>query len=291
MKKSLLKSLSLFLLIEISIVSYVVIFQKNLVYPGPKSISTSTPMDYGKTYEDIRIDVNGENNFIHAWWLPQKTNSSLQPSLLYLHGNGSSLGQLSNVASIFYDYGWNVLLFDYRNYGKSSGASEGISEESTNTDSLAAYSWLKNKGLSDNNIILWGHSLGSAVAAKLATIINPAGVILEGAFTSIYDMSRYKYWYLPLFPFMVRDKYNTIEKVKNIRAPLLMLHAEHDKVVPFSLGQKVFENANPPKQWITIEGVNHNDFPSVHKMYQERIKAFVHEAINNNTTTTYKPQP
>ena len=141
----------------------------------------------------------------------------------------------------------------------------------------------KSKGIPDNRIIIWGHSLGSSIAAELATQTHPAGLILEGAFPSIYAVSRQRNPWLLVFPFMIEDKFETDQYVKERSCPLLETHAEKDTIIPIELGQKVFDAAASPKQWLVIQGIDHNDFPSVAYQYKEPIQDFVKTCLSSNS--------
>lgn len=215
---------------------------------------------------------------LHGWWVPQ-SQPETAPTLLYCHGNGADLSALAEVASIFHSWGLNALLFDYRGYGSSSPAP--LSEQAVLEDSQAAYDWLtRAKGVPAKSIVFWGHSLGSAIAAKLATTRQAAGLILEGAFPRIYDVGRYRYPWLLLFPFMLFDPFATQEYLRSTEIPTLHLHAEKDSVIPLSLGQQLIKSSRPAAELIVLEGIDHNDFPSVQILYKERILRFIHSSIN-----------
>ncbi len=180
-------------------------------------------------------------------------------------------------SKIFYDFGFDSLLFDYRCYGSSCQGD--LSEQSLDTDAQAAYEWLKAKSIPEKRIMIWGHSLGSSVAAKLATQNHPAGLILEGAFPSMKSISRQRNPWLILPSFLIWDKFETGNYVQNRACPLLELHAEKDTVIPIELGREVFKLAVEPKQWLEIKGINHNDFPSVAYQYRDVIQAFTRNCL------------
>jgi hypothetical protein len=144
-----------------------------------------------------------------------------------------------------------------------------------NTDAHTAYDWLRAKGIPEERILIWGHSLGSSVAAQLTTQVHPAGLILEGAFPSIYAVSRVRFPWLLLAPAMVHDKFETERYVAARSCPLLELHAERDTIIPISLGERVFRSATEPKQWLLVKDTDHNDFPSVASIYKAPIQKFV----------------
>ncbi len=265
------------LLAYLSILGFYVAFQRKMVF-HPVGLTGATPADFHlKDYKDVSFP-SFDGVTLTGWWIEHPGKDSRRPVLLYCHGNADCLSQLAEVSKIFYDFGFDALIFDYRDYGGSGKAS--LSEKAVEGDALAAYQWVKTKGVPDSRILIWGHSLGSSVAAELATRTHPAGLILEGAFPSIYAVSRQRNPWLLVMPFMVLDKFETVKYVTERTCPLLEIHAEKDTIIPMELGRRVFEQAAEPKQWITITGINHNDFPSVAYQYENPIRDFVAKSLS-----------
>jgi fermentation-respiration switch protein FrsA (DUF1100 family) len=186
---------------------------------------------------------------------------------------------LAAVSKLFYDFGFDALLFDYRSYGNSEGTKRDLSEKALDEDAMTAYQWLRSKGIDEHNVIIWGHSLGSSVAAELASQIHPAGLILEGAFPSVYAVSRSRFPWLLLFRFMIHDPFETDRYVAQRTCPLLEIHGERDKVIPIALGEKVYQAASEPKQWLPVPGMNHFDFPCLASQYRQSIMDWVNECV------------
>ncbi|HXL73859.1 MAG TPA: alpha/beta hydrolase [bacterium] len=247
--------------------------QQNLVFV-PKKNDGTTPQKFGLTdYEDVKFK-NPEGQTLDGWWICHQ-DGQIHPTLLYCHGNAANLSLLSEVSKIFYDFGFDALIFDYRAYGDSEGTRSDLSEKAVDEDAMAAFQWLKNKNIEEKNIIIWGHSLGSSVAAELSTQTHPAGLILEGAFPSIYAVSRARFPWLLIFPFMITDQFNTALYVTERTCPLLEIHGESDTIIPFALGQQVYQAAVDPKQWIPVPNMNHMDFPSLATQYHQQIMDWV----------------
>ena len=263
----------------LTIVVGYVLFQRHLIY-HPVPLNGTTPENFGlKDFHDVSFG-SPDGITLTGWWIEHPEKDPHRPFLLYCHGNGDCVSQLAEVAKLFYDYGFDALIFDYRDYG---GSDKGpLSETALDGDAMGAYKFAKAKGIPDDRIIVWGHSLGSSVAAELATQIHPAGLILEGAFPSVYKVSRQRDPWLIIFPFMIWDKFETERYVKERSCPLLQIHAEKDTIIPISLGKDVFDKAAEPKQWITVTGINHNDFPSVAKQYEKPIMEFVNNCLVAN---------
>jgi pimeloyl-ACP methyl ester carboxylesterase len=158
-------------------------------------------------------------------------------------------------AQIFHSLGLNVFLFDYRGYGMSSGTP---SEEQTYEDASAAWRYLIDiRGIPESDIIILGRSMGGPIAAKLAKDHNPVLVILESTFTSIPDIGKSRF---PIFPtkLLVKIHYPTIDYIKEIQAPILIVHSRDDEIVPYWMGEMLFENANSPKEFVALSG-GHNE--------------------------------
>ena len=265
------------LLIYAALFAFIWVRQRSLIY-HPAANGPETPRDFGVDFQRIEL-VSADGAKISAWWIKHSDNTTGRPTVLYCHGNAGTLSRLSEVSSIFYNLGWNALLFDYREYGDSSTGTLGLSEAGLVSDAKAAYDWLIANSIPSNKIIVWGHSLGSGVAAELAAPLPVAGLVLEGTFPSVYRMSRFIYPWFPIFPFMLWDKYETEKRVIERKFPLLVMHSEKDTVIPLSLGREVFEIAAEPKEWLLVKDVGHADFPSVHTKYDQQLKDFAARAL------------
>jgi uncharacterized protein len=260
----------------LTIVGVYFTLQRKMIFQ-PVALDGTTPKKYSQSYRDVTFP-SSDGVTLKGWWIEHPQRDSKRPVLLYCHGNGDCLSQLAEVSKLFYDFGFDALIFDYRSYGGSSKAP--LSEKAVENDALAAYQWLKDKGIPDDRVLIWGHSLGSSVAANLATQTRPAGLILEGAFPSIYAVSRQRNPWLLLFPFMILDPFDTEKYVTQRACPLLMIHAERDTIIPIELGQRVFEKAADPKEWLLVKGINHNDFPSVAVKYKGSIQDFARRCLS-----------
>jgi len=225
-----------------------------------------------------QVDLVGEDVFsetndgvrIHGFWLPAEGATR---ALLFLHGNaGNASHRLPNAAELV-ALGTSVLLLDYRGYGLSDGTP---SEAGVYADAQAGLSHLiDERGLPMNRIVVFGRSVGGAVAVDLVQDRDVAGLILESTFPSVSAMARSVL--PPAAPFL-RGRFDSKSKIARLRAPLLFFHGDRDEIVPFSLGQELFEAAPEPKEFETIEGAGHNDTTNVGgRPYFERIRRFLDE--------------
>jgi fermentation-respiration switch protein FrsA (DUF1100 family) len=277
MKRQLLILLIPALLGYLTIVAAFDLKQKHIIFVPQPLDHITTPLKYHQPYEVVNF-TTADGVTLNGWWVHHPGSIQNRPALVYCHGNAAMLSLLANVTHIFYSYGFDALLFDYRSYGDSEKAP--LSEAAVDADALAAYHWVETKGYPEKHIFIWGHSLGSSVAAELATKTHPAGLFLEGAFPSIYDVSRARFPWLLVFPFMIKDQFRTEDYVKERTCPLLEIHGEKDTVIPLRLGEEVYADAAEPKGWIEIPKIDHLDFPSVSKQYEKPIMDFVKQCLS-----------
>lgn len=187
-----------------------------------------------------------------GWYVPA---AEARFTVLFCHGNGGNVSHTLDALCLFHNMGLNCLVFDYRGYGDSEGSP---TEAGTYLDARAAFDWLTQaKGLPAERIILCGRSLGGAIAAHLAAEVQPAGLALEGAFTSYADVGACFYPYLPVRWF-AWFRYDTLACIKQVRCPVMVVHSKDDAVVPPAFGLRLFQAANEPKRFTEIAG-GHND--------------------------------
>jgi uncharacterized protein len=213
----------------------------------PDNYFIGDPAGWGMPFEDV-IFPTADGLKLHGWFVPGKGDITL----LWCHGNAGNISyRLDNLKLINQRLGVNIFLFDYRGYGLSQGKP---TEEGTYLDAEAALEYLNSRtDIDAKAIVIFGRSLGGAVAVDLASKHPCLGLILESTFSSVGA----------LFPGLVADvlpiEYGSISKIGSIKAPLLMLHGDIDEVVPYASGQELFEAANEPKRFYTIVGAGHND--------------------------------
>jgi hypothetical protein len=200
--------------------------------------------------------------------------------LLWCHGNaGNIIHRLENLAELHHS-GLAVFLFDYRGYGRSGGRP---SEEGLYQDALAAYGHLtETRGVEPRRIVIFGRSLGSAVAGDLASRRPAAGLILESAFPSIRHLAKAYLWGLPAHWFLTAQ-FNLAERLPKIHMPVLVIHGDRDQTVPLSFGEQVFEAARPPKAFYRVEGADHNNLYVVGgERYFRRLKQFADDVARSS---------
>lgn len=244
-------SILLIIFIAYSILAWSVYFmQSSFIYRPVRNVPY-TPSDMDLIYEKVALKTD-DGLKIAAWFVPCEKAIM---TVLFCHGNGGNMTHRLDTINILNELGLNCLIFDYRGYGDSQGKP---SENGTYLDAQAAWKWLTHKkGIKAEQIIIFGRSLGGSIAANLAARIIPAGLILESAFTSFPAIGAKYYPYLPVKLFAAFN-YNTVESLKKINCPLLIMHSKRDEIVPYEFGPQIYEAANEPKEFVEIMGC-HND--------------------------------
>ncbi|MFC1574523.1 alpha/beta hydrolase [Gemmatimonadota bacterium] len=190
---------------------------------------------------------------IQAWWYDLGDG----PSVLFLHGNAGDISHRTPIAEGLLDEGMSVLLLEYRGYGGSQGKP---SEDGVHIDALAGYDFLVEAGGDSRPIVVFGRSMGGAVAARLAARRPTGALVLESSFTSLEAMGRVLYPFLPGFLFRrLRGHFDTLASVRVVDAPLLVVHGTADEIIPLRMGLELLGGGNQPKEWLGVDGAGHND--------------------------------
>ncbi len=225
-------------------------------FPEPEV--ASTPAQAGLHFEEVSLK-SPDGLMLHGWFLPapEAFSGPETQTWLWFHGNGGNIGsRVSQLERAHRLLGVHQFIFDYRGYGRSEGKP---SEQGTYLDARAARQYLEQRtDINPGRIVYFGQSLGAAVAIELAVSQPPAGMALIAPFSSIYDMAKLTLP-LSLIGWMVRRHYNSVGLIPKVRAPLIVLHGELDDIVPHSQGIKLFEAANPPKQFVTLPAAAHEN--------------------------------
>lgn len=190
---------------------------------------------------------------IAAWFVPGQGNRTA--AVLVLHGNGGNRADRAPLAAALAARGYAVLLSDYRGYGHNPGKP---SEEGLAADARAAQAWLRSQASVDpDRIVFFGESLGSGVAVRLATEVPPAVMVLRSPFTSLGDLARVHYPWIPTA--LLPDRYPTIDRIGATSVPTLVIAGERDQIVPLANSVQLFHAANEPKRLVIVPGADHND--------------------------------
>lgn len=229
-------------------------FEQRQVYHPTAAFDAPAEL-LGRPWEDVTFAAR-DGTPLHAWFFPAATNSPRQDRVvLHCHGNGGNISHRLDVAGALLETGINVLLYDYRGYGRSGGHP---SEEGTYLDAQAAHAWLRARGFAATNILAFGESLGGGVATELALREPLGGLILQSTFTSIPDLGAELFPFLPV-RWLARIRYDTRAKLPQVHVPVLLLHSRADTLIPFAHAERNLAAAPEPKSLAEIGG-DHNDF-------------------------------
>lgn len=239
------------LIVAYSILGWSLFFmQPTFVYKPTRSVCY-TPEELSLDFEDVIFNTEDDIQ-LNGWYVPAGHSEF---TVLFCHGNGGNIMHRLDSINFFYNLGMNCFIFDYRGYGRSHGKP---TENGTYLDAMAAYKWLtEEKNISPGNIIIFGRSLGGSIAANLAAKVRAKSLVIESTFTSYVDVGRKFYPYMPVRLF-ARFKYKTIDSLKDVHCPVMVIHSRDDEIMPFEFSLKLYEVANEPSEFVEIFG-SHND--------------------------------
>lgn len=230
------------------------LFQWRSIY-NPKMEIRNTPDDFGIPYEDLTL-VTDDDGRISAWWIPTE---QARGSVIVFHGNSGNVGT-TLWALHLRQSGLNLLLIDYRGFGKSQGFP---SEKKLYADARAGYEWLRThiyRNAPHPPIAAYGRSLGCAVALHLAVERSLRGLIMESGFSSTHAMGLFRYPRHPLLHWVTQSHFNNLSRMPKLNVPVMITHARDDETVPWFMAEQLFETANEPKRFIEIN-CSHNESP------------------------------
>jgi fermentation-respiration switch protein FrsA (DUF1100 family) len=255
-------------LIALAAMSYVaflallMIFENKLIffpikYPG----GDWTP--WSLTFEDAWFQAD-DGSKLHGWFVP---HPSPKATVLVAHGNGGNLSHRADLLRTLHGIGMASMIFDYRGYGRSHGSPTG---DGILADARAARSWLAARAsVSPDEIVLIGESLGGAVAVHLASEGGARALVLENTFNSLADVAAHHYPWAP-DRLLLRARLESAEWIRRYRGPLLQIHGDCDRVVPYECGRQLFEAANEPKELVTVKGGDHHHMSGEFRAALER---------------------
>ncbi|MBX3413128.1 MAG: alpha/beta hydrolase [Pirellulales bacterium] len=227
-------------------------FENSLVY-FPAKYPTGDWNPLGLEFEDAWFEA-ADGTKLHGWYVPHPSPRAV---ILFAHGNGGNLtGWAEDLRQIHARAGASVMIFDYRGYGRSAGSPN---EVGVLQDARAARAWLAERaGVREQDIVLMGTSLGGGVMVDLAAHDGARALVLQNTFTSLVDVAKFHFGWLPA-SMLMRNRLDSAAKIGRFHGPLLQSHGDIDTIVPYALGRKLFEQAHEPKQFLTLEGFQHND--------------------------------
>lgn len=245
-----------------------------IYYPETGRDIITTPDQAGLAYEPVKLStVDGET--LHGWFVPalaKGVQGVERGTVLFFHGNAGNISHRMEYLLMFHRLGYDTFIFDYRGYGQSSGSP---SESGTNLDAEAAWRYLtETKGIPPARIVLFGESLGGAVAAWLAARQKPAVLVLASVFTSVPDMAAKIYPFLPV-RLLSRFDYNTLGYLRSITCPVFVAHSPQDEIVPLEHGRMLYQAAPEPKQFLELQGGHNDGFIFMRETWVKALGGFI----------------
>jgi len=274
--RKILKHMLLIIPIAAAVLYLIILVAMYVMQPGmvyyPSKTLESNPQAVGLPFDDVFL-TTGDGIRIHAWFVPANPGSA---TILVCHGNGGNISHRLETIRQFHDLGLSVFLFDYHGYGQSRGKP---GEEATYMDAEASWQYLtRTENIAPESIIIYGQSLGGAVAAWLAARYKPGALILESAFTSIPDIASFHYPWLPV-RLLARFSYATKDFLKKVDSPVLVIHSPDDEIVPFSHGEALYEAAHEPKEFLKISGSHNEGFLISGSTYLDGLRDFLQKNV------------
>jgi fermentation-respiration switch protein FrsA (DUF1100 family) len=276
-----MKSVAVVIAVFATMLLLMVVFEKNLIffpsrYPDGWWEVEEVASGTGCLFEDVYFSTD-DGVKLHGWWVRPDEGDADDPVLLFFHGNAGNLSHRADLlVSLVRRIGAEVFVVGYRGYGRSEGRP---SEEGLFLDARAAWRFaIDERGVPADRLVIFGKSLGGAVAVDLASSVEPAGLIVESSFTSIPDMAAEHYPFVPRG--LVRTRMDSLAKIVSIGCPKLFVHSRSDEVVPFTLGRRLFEAAAEPKSFYEVVGAGHNETYLVGgEAYFDALATFVREVV------------
>lgn len=243
--------------------------QEKLVYfPAVGREQVATPAQMGLPHEELTLRTK-DGVRLHAWYV-----SVPQPRgvVLFLHGNAGNISHRLDSLAMFARLGYATLIVDYRGYGRSEGRP---SEEGTYLDALAAWRHLTaERGIAPGDVVLFGESLGAAVAAWLAAQVQPRALVILSGFVSVPELGQEVYPFLPV-KWLARFRYATADFLKDVSCPVLVAHSRDDEVVPFRHGERLYAVAPGPKSFLELQGGHNEAFFFVRPEWERSLAEFL----------------
>ncbi len=228
----------------------------------------ATPGDRGWTYRELHIPSTDDVT-LHGWWIAAEDPRA---TVVFFHGNAGNISHRLDTIDILRDLGLDVVIFDYRGYGRSDGRAH---ERGLHDDARAVARWVQDEAeVPANKLIFHGRSLGGALAASAAREVQPAALILESTFTSARDVARDLY---PIYParLLTRLEYATADYLAEARVPALVVHSPDDEIVPFHHAESLVENAPADAELLRIRGDHNTGFRVSGEVYTDGLERFL----------------
>ncbi len=247
-RRAWLRRIGIYSLIYLLLCGVLFVFQRRLLYPADRRDVPFTPRVAAAGVREVAL-TTADGLQIYAWYAAGRRPGTI----VLFHGNGGHRGHRLDWLELLSAQGAGVFLIDYRGYGGSEGSP---SEDGLYLDGEAAIAWVHEHA--PGPLVLMGESLGNGVAVEMARRHEPAGLILHASYTSMVDVARSQFFFVPV-GWLLLDRFENAEKIGEVRCPKLFFHGTEDGIIPYRHGQGLFVRAAEPKRWVEVPGAGHND--------------------------------
>lgn len=247
-------------------------FQKGIIHL-PRKDYYETPDDFDLSFETFNLPSSDNQAVISGWFFQ---NSSEKPVIVFFSGNAGNMSYHLDTVDVLHEFGYSIMTYDYREFGESTGI---LTEQAQYEDTELIWDYLtKTRNIPPEKIILLGRSLGSAMASWLASQRQVGALIMESAFTSMYDMGRLYYKWLPTRQ-ILRWEYDNGSRISEVRCPVLFIHSKQDELIPYRQSEQLYEKANSPKKFLTLEGGHLEGYSISRDVYFDGIRDFIERHV------------
>lgn len=246
--------------------------RSNIFFPSKDT--AAHPGMIGLPYEEVFFTAR-DGVKLNGWFVGQEGAAD---TILFFHGNAGNITHRLDKLRMFRELGLNIFIFDWRGYGKSRGSP---SEKGFYLDGEAALQYLtEKKNIAPGNIIAYGESIGSAVAVDLATRTDFKALITDGAFTSVDEVAKMVYPFIPSF--LISFKFDSLSKIGDVKCPVLVVHSVDDEIIPFRMGEELYNSAKPPKKFLKLRGGHNEAFLDSEQAFKDGIRSFLAEVQSSH---------
>ncbi len=271
------------LMVYFGLAALIYFTQEALVFqPAMDRGFQATPASIGLRFESLTLaTIDGEK--LDGWHLSARPGSPARGLVILFHGNAGNIGHRLDYLRLFHDLGFASLIIDYRGYGRSSGKA---SEEGSYLDADTTWRHATEVlGYPAERVVLFGESLGGAVATQLAATRKPGALVLASTFTSVPDLGAEIYPWLPI-RLLARIRYDSLERLALVRSPVLMIHSRQDDIIPFAHGQRLFAAAREPKRFLEVAGGHNEGFVFGRDAWIRQFDDFLSSALERHPPQT-----
>jgi fermentation-respiration switch protein FrsA (DUF1100 family) len=271
------------LLVYFGLAALIYFTQDALVFqPAMDRGFQATPASIGLRFESLTLATD-DGEKLDGWHLPAKPGRPARGLVILFHGNAGNISHRLDYLRMFHDLGFASLIIDYRGYGRSSGKA---SEEGSYVDAATAWRHAAEVlGYPAERIVLFGESLGGAVATQLAAARKPGALVVASTFTSVPDLGAEIYPWLPI-RLLARIRYDSRERLAAVRSPVLVIHSRQDDIVPFAHGERLFAAAMNPKQFLEIAGSHNEGVVFDREAWVRQLDDFLRSALEQKAVQT-----